>query len=555
MNDNLLQGPDLINSIVGVLIRFREEPVAKVADIEAMFHQVRVCEKDRDALRFLWWPSGNLETKPVEHCMNVHLFGVTSSPSCAAYSLRGTARDNAKAFSGDTLKTIERNFYVDDLLKSVTDEKVGIRLSSELRDILAKGGFRLTKWMSNNQKEKDNWNLPETASPVTLDDDDSELKTVLSMQAKQGKAASSLDDLLVKYSDWHKLLRAVGWLLRFKKYLVSKYLLSEKNVGCAANNRDLTVKEIRGATKDVLMLLQKSTYDKDFRNVVDNGRVSKACSIVNFSPVYTDVLLRIGGRLENADVSTDVKHPIILPSGHNVSRILIRKYHELNAHAGAHHILSLIRQKNYWIVHGQRTVKSVLSHCIDCKRRQQRLKTQQMGHLPTERLTPDKAPFTYVGVDYFGPMYVKSGRKHLKRYGCLFTCLTTRAVHIEIAHSLDTHSFICALQRFVSRRGRPEKIFSDNGTNITAGERELRESVKQWNQTQLSKNLPQQEIAWHFNPPYASHMGGVRGRLVRSVKNALKYVVREQLLGDEALLTLATEVEKILNDRPITQVK
>ena len=96
-----------------------------------------------------------------------------------------------------------------------------------------------------------------------------------------------------------------------------------------------------------------------------------------------------------------------------------------------------------------------------------------MGQLPAERLKPDKAPFTYIGIDYFGPLYVKSGRKEMKRYGCLFTCMTTRAVHIEIAHSLDTDSFICALQRFVSRRGRPEKIFSDNRTNLTSGESEL----------------------------------------------------------------------------------
>lgn len=91
-------------------------------------------------------------------------------------------------------------------------------------------------------------------------------------------------------------------------------------------------------------------------------------------------------------------------------------------------------------------VKSVLNRCLDCKRMHHRPEIQQMGPLPEERLKPDKALFTYIAEDYFGPMTVKSGRKHLKRYGCLFTCFTTRAVHIEIAHSLDTDSFICALQ-------------------------------------------------------------------------------------------------------------
>ena len=177
-----------------------------------------------------------------------------------------------------------------------------------------------------------------------------------------------------------------------------------------------------------------------------------------------------------------------------------------------------------------------------------------MGQLPTERITPDKPPFTYVGVDYFGPMYIKSGRKHLKRYGCLFTCLTTRAVHIEIAHSLDTDSFICAMQRFVSRRGRPEVIYSDNGSNLKSGEKELRESIRELNQSHITKQLSQREIVWNFNPPYASHMGGVWERLVKSVKSALKSVIKEQVLTDEGLQTLMAEVEKILNDRPITQV-
>ena len=164
------------------------------------------------------------------------------------------------------------------------------------------------------------------------------------------------------------------------------------------------------------------------------------------------------------------KHQIILPGNHHVTRILIKAYHETNAHMGAHHILSLMRQK-YWVLPGLKSIKSVLSKCMICKRQKQRPESQQMGQLPVERLEPDKPPFTFVGVDFFGPMYVKSGRRQLKRYGCLFTCLCTRAVHIEITHSLNTDSFICAMQRFVSRRGHPEKVYSDNGTNLAVEKR------------------------------------------------------------------------------------
>lgn len=152
LNDQLLQGPDQTNSLVGVLTRFRQDKIALVADIEAMFHQVKVSDDDCEALRFLWWPGGNLDKPVKEYCMKVHLFGATSSPSCAGYALRRTADDNAGGFNEDTIHTILRNFYVDDLLKSVENVPRAIELSNQLRNVLSKGGFNLTKWLSNSSK-------------------------------------------------------------------------------------------------------------------------------------------------------------------------------------------------------------------------------------------------------------------------------------------------------------------------------------------------------------------------------------------------------------------
>jgi hypothetical protein len=96
-------------------------------------------------------------------------------------------------------------------------------------------------------------------------------------------------------------------------------------------------------------------------------------------------------------------------------------------------------------------------------------------------------PFTYVGIDYFGPLYVRQGRSHPKRYGCLFTCITTRGVHIEVAESLDTDAFITALRRFINLRGTPKSVYSDNGTNLRGGENEIRESLQDWNQAGINK--------------------------------------------------------------------
>lgn len=127
-------------------------------------------------------------------------------------------------------------------------------------------------------------------------------------------------------------------------------------------------------------------------------------------------------------------------------------------------------------------------------------------------------------------------------------------MHLEVAHSLTTDSFIAAFQRFTSRRGVPEKVYSDNGTYLVSGDHELRKSIRDWNQSKINRNMLQQEIEWHFNPPLASHMGGAFERMIRTTRSILKAIANEQLLTDEQLLTVMTEVEKILNDRPITSI-
>ena len=134
LNDKVLPGPDLTNSLIGVLSRFRLCRVALMADIEAMFHQVSVKPEDRDVLRFLWWPEGDLASTPVAYRMTVHLFGGTWSPSCCSYALRCTASDNAQDFSASTLETVNRDFYVDDCLKSVDSVAEAVRLYTELTE-------------------------------------------------------------------------------------------------------------------------------------------------------------------------------------------------------------------------------------------------------------------------------------------------------------------------------------------------------------------------------------------------------------------------------------
>ena len=177
-----------------------------------------------------------------------------------------------------------------------------------------------------------------------------------------------------------------------------------------------------------------------------------------------------------------------------------------------------------------------------------------MAELPKERLTPNEPSFSHVGTDLFGPFLTKTNRSRTKQCEVIFICLALRAIHIEIAYSLDTSSFIQALRRFVARRGPVVEIKSDNGTNFVGSERELREAIQNWNSKQIHDFLLQKNIDWSFNPPGASHHGGICERQIRSVRKQLNAICQEQLLTDKNLITLMCEVEAIINSRPLTTV-
>ena len=215
--------------------------------------------------------------------------------------------------------------------------------------------------------------------------------------------------------------------------------------------------------------------------------------------------------MAHAPVAYAARHPMILPKDHMVTDLNRQHYHDMFGNSGRERILAEVCEK-FWSVQGHATVRWTLRRCLLCKKRRVPLASQQMSDLPKDRVTLGNPPFTKVGVDYFGPLLVKQGRSEPKRYGCLFTCLTTRAIHIEVDHFLDTDSFIQALQRFVACR-EPQEICSDNGT-IFVGACKLSEGLKAWNKEKIHNFLLLRYTKWVFNPPGASYMGGVRERQI-----------------------------------------
>ena len=187
LNDMLLPGPDLNNNLIGALMRFREEPVAVFADIESMFHQVRVDPEDCDALRFLWWSSGDLSQSPEEYKMVVHVFGATSYPICTSFCLLKTADNNQNEFPAGIVRIVRRNFYVDDCLKSLKTPQEAKTVVKELTELLSRGGFRLTKWISNDREVLES--IPQSeraASIVDLALDEIPVERTLGIQLNVG---------------------------------------------------------------------------------------------------------------------------------------------------------------------------------------------------------------------------------------------------------------------------------------------------------------------------------------------------------------------------------
>ena len=151
LNESLMQGPDLTNNLVGVLLRFRLETIAVAADIESMFYEVKVPKQDRDSMRFLWRPNGDLSRDPDEYRMSVHIFGGRSSPSCAGYALQRAGKEQRNLFDPDVITTVEQGFYVDDLLTSRPTVQDAARIGTKVKELLQNRGFNLTKFMSNSK--------------------------------------------------------------------------------------------------------------------------------------------------------------------------------------------------------------------------------------------------------------------------------------------------------------------------------------------------------------------------------------------------------------------
>ena len=411
---------------------------------------------------------------------------------------------------------------------------------------------------------------------VSLTDPEVKRVTVLSTKANENTKGFDLKRLEY-FSDWLHAKRAIAACLRFKTKLLNKIRNKTSHMKLRRKDKQdyapMQVEDMQGAEMEIIKLTQREAFGPEIKileslkvnesNLDRHVATERKMAMKGTSQLYRldpfldeNGIVRVGGRIRNSLYSSELKHPVILPRKHHVTEMVVQHFHKKTGHGGRGMTTNEIRANGFWVIGCSGAVSKCISTCVKCRKLRSPVQGQKMADLPADRLE-QVPPFTYCGVDFFGPWYTKEGRKGLKRYGCLFTCMSKRAVHIETANSLETDSFINALRRFLSIRGPMRQLRCDQGTNFIGASRELQTEMNQMNHTRVKEFLLKEQcdyFEFKMNPPSASHMGGVWERQIRTIRKVLASLMDQAgpQLNDESLRTLMCEAAAIVNSRPLS---
>lgn len=339
------------------------------------------------------------------------------------------------------------------------------------------------------------------------------------------------------------------------------------NAGKAKRRRTtfLTSGELLKAKERILYSSQQHFFKEEIEMVSKGKALPKRHSLVQLSPYLDDAgLLRADTRLSESDLPELSTCPIVLSPKSKVVQLMVKEIHVKMRHVGASATMAAVAQ-SFHIPRLKQMLVSIRKNCIECQKRWAKPAQQSMGNLPSVRTEVSKV-FESVGVDYAGPVIVKSnkGRRYFntKTYLALFVCMATRAIHIEVVADASTPAFLAALDRFSGRRGKPAHLYSDNGGNFVGANAQLRhitaeirkdenrELIHEWSSEQGAIWHEVENIRWHFQPPKSPNFGGLWEAGVKSMKNLMKSSLRDINLSYDELVTLAVSAEAVLNSRP-----
>ena len=355
-----------------------------------------------------------------------------------------------------------------------------------------------------------------------------------------------------RFSSYKRLLRVVAYLLRFVDCVRRKL----KRTG------PIQVEELDHALEVVVKQVQSQEFFREISNLRADKTIPSSSKILPLAPFLdqSSGILKVGGRLRHSDLSDKSKHPMILPKSHHFTVLLLRHIHELTLHGSAQLMLTVLKQE-YWVVAARDSVRRFVRACPRCSRFNQENLAQFMADLPRDRIVPSH-PFSIVGIDYGGPLQAKSRRgrgvRRERVYVALFVCFATKAIHLELVSSLSTAAFLAALDRFVARRGLPNHIYSDNGSNFKGAKQEIADLYKMVSNasfnSEVTSYLASRSIKWTMIPPRGPHFGGLWEAGIKSVKYHLRRIVGNTLLSFEELETVLSRIEACLNSRPLTHL-
>ncbi|XP_067945018.1 uncharacterized protein [Watersipora subatra] len=320
----------------------------------------------------------------------------------------------------------------------------------------------------------------------------------------------------------------------------------------APANPDFGVQSYEKAKLTIMMWAQQdglTEYEQ-----VKQGTLNKSSTLAKLDPfIDASGVMRVGGRLKSARLPFAETHPVILPKNSHVKRLVIAECHEKVKHQGKGMTMCEIRSAGFWVIGLNSMVASYIHKCVSCRKQRRPTETQKMADLPSERVTCNP-PFTCVGCDCFGPFVVKENRKEFKRYGVIFTCMASRAIHIEVIDDMSADAFINALRCFIAIRGPIRQIHTDRGTNFIGAANELRKALAESSNSKLSMYAQENNFDFVTNIPHSSHMGGVWERHIHTIRSILNSILMNSSnrLDTSTLRTFLYETMAIVNCRPLT---
>lgn len=410
------------------------------------------------------------------------------------------------------------------------------------------------KWLQQAQEFwPSNINIPD----IHLEKKASQTHLARSAEIEQAKNTEN-DSLEPHLKHLHRLTTAIHSFGYVERFIKANQPATRKTYNY--ENVRLSSDELSAGRKRLIRLSQMRYFPEEYQSLSLKKSIDKKSPLLTLTPFLdNDKIIRANGRLGSTmSLSYNERHPFILSPKSKFTKLYIAFIHEMTLHGGPQLMMATIRLE-CWIIRGKNLIKSHIHNCVKCVLSRKKLQGQLMAALPRERTTLSR-PFANTGVDYAGPFDLKtfSGRgcRIVKGYICLFVCLATKAIHLEAVSDLSTPAFMAALTRFVSRRGCPNKIFSDNGRNFVGAAREIKTNFRKVISDIKEKAIShfgQQKLEWHFIPASAPHMGGLWEAGVKSCKNHLKKIAGQIHYTYEEFSTILAAIEACLNSRPLTQ--